>query len=63
MANLEDLRNAYGDFLRGDTNNNLDRILTAIDDYQAQAHRRSQQHAKDGGGGSSVMGWGCPRFK
>ena len=52
---LEALRDIYRDFLGGDTNNNLDRIITAVDDYQAQTHRRSQSHAKHGAAGNVGM--------
>mmetsp|Transcript_3137 Transcript_3137/g.4179 ORF Transcript_3137/g.4179 Transcript_3137/m.4179 type:complete len:791 (-) Transcript_3137:377-2749(-) len=56
MNSLEELKQSYGDFLRSQQFTYVDRVNTAIDDYQLQTQSSS---LKSSGGAIA----GCPRVK
>jgi len=69
----DELRSSYEDFLHADKFSQLDRIATAIDDYNARRAKSKPKSlssnsktlsSNDGDSNSSLsIGWGCPRVK
>jgi len=56
MANLDELRIKYGDFLREDRFGYTDRVGTAIDDHVQRSARKDPSPSADAVGGGSLIG-------